>query len=222
MCTGPNREKQKRVLLSRLLPEQTSSQLMKQKNVKSRTNPDRPFYCLRALRSGEFHIVSFTLIRARTHGQKRTQICDPLPNKCSQGHDSVSKTWEIYLTRGHLFDRDGHLCSEGSQFCFKLLGGQSFDHVCEPLKKIEGKHPTFLNAREGTRPAPAQFRSPKISRSANFVQFRNDILKLFSCERVSRAKHESIKPKGGRALRRWLHSRKQFLKFFNRRMVLRL
>ena len=26
-----------------------------------------------------------------------------------KGHDSVSKTWEIYLTRGHLFDSEGHI-----------------------------------------------------------------------------------------------------------------
>ena len=25
------------------------------------------------------------------------------------GRVSVSKTWEIYLTRGHLFDSEGHL-----------------------------------------------------------------------------------------------------------------
>ena len=43
--------------------------------------------------------------RARAHGQKGTQICDPLARKCPQGHDSVSKTGDIYLTRGHLFDR---------------------------------------------------------------------------------------------------------------------
>ena len=55
-------------------------------------------------------------LRVRTHGQKGTQICDPFANKCPKGHDSVSKTWEIYLARGHLFemevhlfDREGHL-----------------------------------------------------------------------------------------------------------------
>ena len=63
------------------------------------------------------------------------------------------KPCNIYLTRGHLFDSGGHLFEmeghlfdkeghvfdgkghifwEGSQFCFKLLGGQNFDHVYEP------------------------------------------------------------------------------------------
>ena len=41
--------------------------------------------------------------------KKGTQICDPFANKYPQGHDSVSKTWEIYLTRGHLFDSEGRL-----------------------------------------------------------------------------------------------------------------
>ena len=50
--------------------------------------------------------VKYHTQRARTHGQKRTKICDPLVNKC---HDSVSNTWEIYLTRGHLFHNEGHL-----------------------------------------------------------------------------------------------------------------
>ena len=71
-------------------------------------------------------------------------------------HDSVSKTWDIYLTRGHFFDCEGHLFGmeghlfdkeghlfegkgrlflEGSQFCYKLLGGRNFDHVYESLKK---------------------------------------------------------------------------------------
>ena len=92
-------------------------------------------------------------MRALTHGQKETQICDPLANKCPLGHDSVSITWEIYLTKGnlfdiegylfevegHLFDREGHLFDrkrhsflERSQFCYKLVGGQYFDHVYEP------------------------------------------------------------------------------------------
>ena len=57
--------------------------------------------------------------------KKGTQICDPLGNKCPWGHDSVSKTSEIYLTKRHLF-------SERSQFCFKLLGGRNFDHVYQP------------------------------------------------------------------------------------------
>ena len=48
-------------------------------------------------------------VRARTHGQIGTQICDPLANKCPEGHDSVSKTWEIYLTMGHLFYSEGYL-----------------------------------------------------------------------------------------------------------------
>ena len=47
-------------------------------------------------------------LKGRTHGQKGTQICDPLANKCPQGHDFVSKTWDIYLTRGHFFDSDRH------------------------------------------------------------------------------------------------------------------
>ena len=51
----------------------------------------------------------FLHFRARPHGQKGTQICDPLANKCPLGHDSVSKAGEIYLTRGHLFDSEGHL-----------------------------------------------------------------------------------------------------------------
>ena len=34
----------------------------------------------------------------------------------------------------HLFDGKGHLFWEGSQFCYKLLGGQNFDHVYEPLE----------------------------------------------------------------------------------------
>ena len=46
---------------------------------------------------------------AHTNGQKGTQICDPLANKCPKGHDSVSKTWDVFLTRGHLFDKEGHL-----------------------------------------------------------------------------------------------------------------
>ena len=63
--------------------------------------------------------------RARTHGQKSTQICDLLANKCPLSHDSVSKTWKVYLTRGHLFDSEGHL--------FEMVGrlfdreGHSFD-----------------------------------------------------------------------------------------------
>ena len=89
--------------------------------------------------------------------KKRTQICDPLTNKCLSGHDSVLKTSEIYLTRGHffhskghlfemeghlfdrkghLFDRKGHLFWEGSQICYKLLGGRNFDHVYKSLTQI--------------------------------------------------------------------------------------
>ena len=71
----------------------------------------------------------------------------------ARGHDSVSKTWENYLARvhlfdseghlfeikGHLFDREGHLFDrkghsfwEGSHFRYKLLGGRDFDHVYKP------------------------------------------------------------------------------------------
>ena len=35
--------------------------------------------------------------------------------------------------KGLLFDGKGHLFLEGSQFCYKLLGGRNFDHVYEPL-----------------------------------------------------------------------------------------
>ena len=49
------------------------------------------------------------LLRARPHDQNGTQICDPLANKCPEGHDSLSKSWELYLARGHLFDSEGHL-----------------------------------------------------------------------------------------------------------------
>ena len=49
----------------------------------------------------------------------------------SEGH--------LFEMEGHLFDREGHLFNrkehlfwEGSQFCYKLLGGRYFDHVYEP------------------------------------------------------------------------------------------
>ena len=35
---------------------------------------------------------NFSLLKDRTHGQKGTQICDPLANKCPESHDSISKT----------------------------------------------------------------------------------------------------------------------------------
>ena len=53
--------------------------------------------------------MEISSLRARTHGQKRTQIWDPLANKCPLSHDSVSKTCKIYLARGHLFGSEGHL-----------------------------------------------------------------------------------------------------------------
>ena len=53
-------------------------------------------------------LLLFTGLRARAYCQKGTQICDLLANKCPQGHNSVSKTRDIYLTRGHLFDSEGH------------------------------------------------------------------------------------------------------------------
>ena len=56
-----------------------------------------------------FSTILFSIFfRSRTHGQIGTQICDPFAINCPEGHDSVSKTWEIYLTRGHLFDSEGH------------------------------------------------------------------------------------------------------------------
>ena len=49
------------------------------------------------------HLISYFQVKAmsqiHTHGQKGTQICDPLASRCPQGHDSVLKTWEINLTR---------------------------------------------------------------------------------------------------------------------------
>ena len=39
----------------------------------------------------------------------------------------------LFDKEGHLFDGKGHLFWEGSQFCYKLLGGQIFYHVYEPL-----------------------------------------------------------------------------------------
>ena len=38
-------------------------------------------------------------LRARTHGQKGTQICDLCANKCPEGHDSVFKNL------GNLFEQ---------------------------------------------------------------------------------------------------------------------
>ena len=70
---------------------------------------------LRLINSMSFHF------RTRTHGQKGTQICDLLANKCPKGHDSVSKTWEIYLTRGHLFDSEGHLFDSKGHL-FEMVG----------------------------------------------------------------------------------------------------
>ena len=45
--------------------------------------------------------------RARTHGQKGTQICEPLANKCPQSHliSFYLKNSNIYLTRGHFLRR---------------------------------------------------------------------------------------------------------------------
>ena len=69
-------------------------------------------------------------LRARTHGQKGTQICDSLANKCPclKNSGNLFVKGPFYLTvrdilfdkEGHLFDRKGHLFSEGSQFCYKL------------------------------------------------------------------------------------------------------
>ena len=72
-------------------------------------------------------------LRDGTHCRKGTQVCDPLGNKGPWGYDSVSKTWEIYLTtghlfdseghlfemEGHLFDREGHIYLTGSDICFE-------------------------------------------------------------------------------------------------------
>ena len=82
-----------------------------------------------------FWAVTCLELRPRLHEQIKplliAQILDPygvtpevfgqikhvLANKCPLGHDYVSKTWEMYLTRGHLFDSEGHLFdSEGHLF----------------------------------------------------------------------------------------------------------
>ena len=43
---------------------------------------------------------------------------------------------QLFDREGHLFNRILHLLREGSQFCYKLLGGQNFDHVYDPLPII--------------------------------------------------------------------------------------
>ena len=45
----------------------------------------------------------------------------------------------LFDKEGHLFDGKGHFFWEGSQFCYKLLGGWNFDHVYEPLTMMEYK-----------------------------------------------------------------------------------
>ena len=86
-------------------------------------------------------IIECSLLGARTHGQKGTQICDPLANKCP---DSVSKPgksiWrgDIYFTVRDIYLRrrvisltgsDIHLTGraiyfeKGHKFVTNYLGG---------------------------------------------------------------------------------------------------
>ena len=63
----------------------------------------------------------------------------------SEGH-LFEMVGHLFDREGHLFDRKGHLFWEGSQFCYKLLGGRNFDHVYEPLRifpPIIISRPTF-------------------------------------------------------------------------------
>ena len=61
------------------------------------------------------------------------------------GQGDIFLQWGTFIWDGrsfiwqekHLFDGKGLLFWEGSQFCYKLLGGRNFDHVYEPL-------PTFI------------------------------------------------------------------------------
>ena len=71
----------------------------------------------------------------------------------TKGHlfDSEGHLFEVeghlFDREGHLFDKQGHLFWEDLQFCYKLLGGQNFDHVYEPCRQNSDRVGGILKKR---------------------------------------------------------------------------